>query len=560
MSSSRLDTPAAAKKLLAIPEEEVVKENRAQSKPITRPIHDLLNARKDVIRQQKNSQASGILKSYSFKLPSSSSGITNALQAKLGVNSRAAEPVSVKPSNIPAPKALTRAATFRTAAPAKSVPPPQILREKVASNPIQPVQPLVTRNIKLEYLEQRFYQKVGSFPSYLQQQIKGPSFTTGWNWNSHFKKLISDFTECTEDKQRQECHDILMKFYWQAGKVDTILEEVRIIFQQGICSSDANPGGFVNPTTSLFGSTESGISVGPSKTLNDRIEGDEIDLLRAGGRGRHSLNVGMMPYLSEIFQHELTKEANYGATWMTKPLTKQDVCTKRNELAKWVCKTAGENLKYPAETAHLAVYLIDAFLHKGCKITSSAMGLLGIAALQIAGKLEEPDPASTSRLIRLSGQFYRADDVIFMEKTMLEKLKFDVYPPLAPLFAQIVIIGGSLSFPTPSIKKLVMDLTQGILHRSLGKHKLSTVSASDKAKTAIEIAVEFVFFQYKLYSQRDLHKYDYVSHKPGREHGDFAVDLCFELFEQRLTKLTKLNARPISKVEFTASPHRDVKV
>jgi len=186
--------------------------------------------------------------------------------------------------------------------------------------------------------------------------------------------------------------------------------------------------------------------------------------------------------------------------------------------------------------------------------------LLGITALHIAGKLEEPGRATTQRLIRLSRQFYKPEEVYWMEKHILTQLKFSVYPPLAPFLARLVLLGGSLDFPSPNIAKLVMDLSQGILFKSLSNYKLSSVRPAEKAQAAMEIAVEFLFSKYKLYSQRDLSRYEMVTSQPGEIIGDFAVDLCFDTFQQRFMtkKLTSVIIQ--NSVPFLASPVRDVRV
>jgi len=143
----------------------------------------------------------------------------------------------------------------------------------------------------------------------------------------------------------------------------------------------------------------------------------------------------------------------------------------------------------------------------------------------------------------------------------LDKLHFDMYPSLAPLFARLVLLSGSLDFPSPSIIKLVMDLTQGILFKSLTNYRLSTVRPSDKAQAALEIAVEFIFFHFKLYSNRDVSRYEIMTPQPGQIIGDFAVDLCFEAYLQRfIPKKLPSTVQTMIPSPIVASPVRDVKV
>ncbi|ODN04310.1 Cyclin-A3-1 [Orchesella cincta] len=564
MSSNRKATPTPAPlKHPRAPENEdsSTKEAVEQFKMITRPIFNLLKARKDLVRQQPNPKPSGIFKSSSFKAVTTTNNCIPKPMCKeevpkkqmpvcSGVGNTAQPPAPAISKPIPVSKGLHRAATFRPTTTTGST--LSLLQTKFRQQPSLPVPTTVFPSIKLEYLEERFYQKIKSFPSYIQQQTKGPNFTPGWSWSRQFDKLVLECKQCTDNEKLTDCQNRLMQFYQQCSRADRLLEEVRIIFQQGIQSIEKISSPSMQRSTGL-GSLES------FGDLREKVP-ENLGICRVGRRGRNTLNDGMMPYISEIFQHEMSKEGSYSANWMTKTLTKVDDCSKRNELVKWVCRVAAETFKYPAETAHLAVYLIDAYLNTE-RVSTTGWALLGICALQIASKLEEPEPFSPSNLNRLSSQFYRKEEVIWMEKNMLEKLKFDVYPPLAPLFAQMVIVGGSLSFPNVNIKKLVMDLCQGILYRSLTNHKLTTVLASDKAKVAIEIAVEFVFFQYKAYTNRELCKYEYISHKPGREIGDFAVDLCFDLFQQRLLKRKINPTLPVHRLPCTTSPScRDVKV
>lgn len=106
----------------------------------------------------------------------------------------------------------------------------------------------------------------------------------------------------------------------------------------------------------------------------------EIEVVRAGTRGRNTFTDNIIPYMADIFQTELKKQQKYSSIRI---LTDAKVVKQRNEVVNWVIHTT-KTLKYPAELAHIAIYIIDAYM--SVRVPSKFM-LLGVTALHIAGKL-----------------------------------------------------------------------------------------------------------------------------------------------------------------------------
>lgn len=80
--------------------------------------------------------------------------------------------------------------------------------------------------------------------------------------------------------------------------------------------------------------------------------------------------------------------------------------------------------------------------------------------------------------------------------------------------------------------RLTLDLSLGILYKSLSEYQLSFVPPADKAKVAIEVAIEFIYHNYNISSRRDMTCYK-IGKLPGMALGEFALGTCTEVFQQR---------------------------
>ncbi len=107
--------------------------------------------------------------------------------------------------------------------------------------------------------------------------------------------------------------------------------------------------------------------------------------------------------------------------------------------------------------------------------------------------------------------------------------------------------------------RLALDISTGILFKSLLNHKLVSVPPAEKAKAALETAVEFLFSQYSICLNRKMSLYKVNNSDPGQALGDFMLSLATDAFNQRFVNKKLFNviqAQPAC----TASPVRDLKV
>lgn len=112
-----------------------------------------------------------------------------------------------------------------------------------------------------------------------------------------------------------------------------------------------------------------------------------------------------------------------------------------------------------------------------------------------------------------------------------------------------------------------MDLTNGVLLKSLRNHEMVAVSPVMKAKAALEASVEFAFFHYDLCHSRDLTTFTvFASSDPGRAMGPFALDTCLHAFNERVAKSNVSNRSKFPTISRAAaincnlSPVRTLKV
>lgn len=195
------------------------------------------------------------------------------------------------------------------------------------------------------------------FPSTLLRQRKGPSYSTPWDWN----RLAARITNSSTPSLLFGPTD-LRQLVGQVVMVETIIEQIRHCFYNGNLP----------------------------KLDKDQVakvmEEFQISSRKRGGIGRNFINGCAFEYLPETFKLELEREHIY-SKWTSNILSTGPEVRQRNALVKWVMETA-IRFNYVAETTHLAVFFIDAYLAiPENKIAASDWRLLGVGALFVAAKL-----------------------------------------------------------------------------------------------------------------------------------------------------------------------------
>jgi hypothetical protein len=203
--------------------------------------------------------------------------------------------------------------------------------------------------------------------------------------------------------------------------------------------------------------------------------------------------------------------------------------SNRTNIIGWIIKLASD-LDYTMETIHLAVFIIDAFLHSQ---TLKPIGwpLLGFSAFQLAAKMEEVKPKNISKVqdtfIYLDK--FRVDEVIWMECLILTTLKFRINPSSAKLFVDLAVNSALIQFPSEEIKQKIKELAYKVLLKSLYDMSLSRFRNSLKAEFALQAATEYVLY-YEL-STLPFRQRNYFEVKQKANHLNHAAMKCYALFE-----------------------------
>ncbi len=207
----------------------------------------------------------------------------------------------------------------------------------------------------IDFQEKQVLQYIKNFPTVIQQQTKGADFTASWNWYNIVQRHKREADAAKDNSVKQ---GIIRNLYMNTRHVHDILQQINHDFAKGLRKYNPDPQDIVHK-----------ICI-------------EFEVSRAGNRGRNTFSDNIIPYMADIFQTELKKQEKYNC--MTSSiLTDVKVVKQRKEVVKWILRTT-KAFKYPAEVAHLAVYIIDAYLN--VRLPSKFM-LLGVTALHIAGKL-----------------------------------------------------------------------------------------------------------------------------------------------------------------------------
>lgn len=136
-------------------------------------------------------------------------------------------------------------------------------------------------------------------------------------------------------------------------------------------------------------------------------------------------------------------------------------------------------LKLLTETLHLAVSMIDRYLHKK-SVSKYQLQLLGVTCLYLAAKYEEIYPPEFSKFLKICENAYSKTQVILMEKEILKVIDFRINVPTSWVF--FVKWTDSLG-----LHKLEMSMGQYLIELSLVEAGMCRFRPSLKAACAIFI-------------------------------------------------------------------------
>jgi hypothetical protein len=119
-------------------------------------------------------------------------------------------------------------------------------------------------------------------------------------------------------------------------------------------------------------------------------------------------------------------------------------------VASWVVEVA-EEFGMQQETLHLGVALLDRFLSATRGVPRGVLQLAAVAAVLVASKEQEVAHPSVGRLTAISANCFRAEDLLRMERILLDALEFRVSSPTAftflHLYVQALAMMGAVAPP-----------------------------------------------------------------------------------------------------------------
>ncbi|XP_074572122.1 cyclin-A3-1-like [Curcuma longa] len=159
------------------------------------------------------------------------------------------------------------------------------------------------------------------------------------------------------------------------------------------------------------------------------------------------------PYDSDIHRYLRSKEvvaknrpvANYMAT-----VQKDINANMRAVLVDWLVEVA-EEYKLLSDTVYLSVSYIDRFLSFNA-VTRQNLQLLGVTSMFIASKYEEVDQPTVNEFCDITDNTYTKEQVLKMERDMLNCFKFELGNPTISTFLWIFSQAGQEDEKYPPLK------------------------------------------------------------------------------------------------------------
>eukprot|EP00798_Chlamydomonas_sp_ICE-L_P001038 gene1038-3902_t len=187
-------------------------------------------------------------------------------------------------------------------------------------------------------------------------------------------------------------------------------------------------------------------------------------------------------YVNDIFKYLMRVEPKFrvAADYMTR---QTDINIKmRSILVDWLVEVQLKFKLWP-ETLFLAVNLIDRYL-EGQQVTRKNLQLVGVSAMLIASKYEEIFAAEVKDFVYISDRAYTPQQILHMEKTMLNKLKFNLTVPTPYTFQNRFLKAAGAT----QDKEATM-LTSYLLELSLVDANMLQFSYSNTTAAAVHVAL-----------------------------------------------------------------------
>ncbi|WCJ17847.1 Cyclin-A3-1 [Euphorbia peplus] len=151
------------------------------------------------------------------------------------------------------------------------------------------------------------------------------------------------------------------------------------------------------------------------------------------------LDLGKLSYSSSMYAYlhslEMEEKRRCLANYMTSVQT--DISVKMREiLVDWLVEVA-EEYKLVSDTLYLTVSYVDRYLSSQV-LSRNKLQLLGVSCMHIASKYEEISPPNVEDFCYITDNTYSKEEVVCMEKEVLEFLKYEMGSPTIKNFLRIL--------------------------------------------------------------------------------------------------------------------------
>jgi len=136
-------------------------------------------------------------------------------------------------------------------------------------------------------------------------------------------------------------------------------------------------------------------------------------------------------------------------------------------------------------TLQLCVSLIDLYLSRK-PIMLERLQLLGVSCLLIASKYEDRYPPTVNQLVYLTDYSFVFNDLIYMEKSILQVMSYQVFVPTAYNFIPWLV---TAALPDDWNKKKVAMISYYLLDLAASDSRFSPIRPSVKAVASIALAL-----------------------------------------------------------------------
>jgi len=142
------------------------------------------------------------------------------------------------------------------------------------------------------------------------------------------------------------------------------------------------------------------------------------------------IDEGLYEYSRELYEY--LKESEKAYVIPQDFLDTGSITVNRRMLVDWLIQVQ-HHLKLTQESLYLTVSILDTILNRR-EVDADKLQLLGITAMLLATKFEEYYPAKVGKLIQLTENSYTREQVLEMERMLIQILGFKIYIPSPQVF------------------------------------------------------------------------------------------------------------------------------